>query len=82
MTGRKIELLAPARNVETGIAAISHGADAVYIGPEAFGARQTAANSVDEIRRLVDFAHIYRARIYATVNTIIYPSELKRVEKL
>lgn len=82
MTGRKIELLAPARNVETGIAAISHGADAVYIGPEAFGARQTAANSVDEIRRLVDIAHIYRARIYATVNTIIYPSELKRVEKL
>ena len=79
---RKIELLAPARNVETGIAGINHGADAVYIGPEAFGARRAAANSVDDIKRLADYAHLFRARIYATVNTIIYPDELRQAERL
>lgn len=82
MTPRKIELLAPARNADIGIAAVSHGADAVYIGPESFGARQSAANSIDDIRRLVDFAHQYRARVYATVNTILYPNELKQAERL
>ena len=82
MTPRKIELLAPARNADIGIAAVSLGADAVYIGPESFGARQSAANSIDDIRRLVDFAHQYRARVYATVNTILYPNELKQAERL
>lgn len=82
MPPRRIELLAPAKNADIGIAAVSHGADAVYIGPEAFGARLSASNSIDEIRRLTDFAHQYRVRVYATVNTIIYPSELKMIERL
>ncbi len=79
---RKIELLAPAHNVEVGMAAISHGADAVYIGASSHGARQAAANSVDEIRKLADFAHIYRARVYVTVNTLVYDNELPKVESL
>ena len=68
---RKIELLAPARNLETGIAAINHGADAVYIGAAQFGARQAAGNSVDDIARLVEYAHIYGVKVYVTLNTII-----------
>lgn len=79
---RKIELLAPARTADIGIDAISHGADAVYIGPESYGARRVAANSIDDIKRLTEFAHIFRARVYATVNTIIYPQELHDVEHL
>lgn len=78
---RSIELLAPARTADIGIAAIAHGADAVYIGPPAFGARQAAANSIDDIKRLVDYAHPFRARIYATLNTLLRPSELKQAEK-
>ncbi len=77
-----LELLAPARNADIAIAAIRHGADAVYIGAEGFGARAAAGNTVDDIRRVVDFAHIYRARVYVTVNTIIYDRELIEVERL
>ncbi len=79
---RNIELLAPAKNEIIGIEAIKHGADAVYIGASAFGARSQACNDLDSIKRLVDFAHQYDARIYATVNTIIYNHELQEVEKL
>ena len=79
---RKIELLAPARDAAIGIEAIKHGADAVYIGASAFGARSQAGNSIDDIKRLVDFAHLYEARIYCTVNTIIYDNELKAVERM
>ena len=79
---RKIELLAPARDAAIGIEAIKHGADAVYIGASAFGARSQAGNSIDDIKRLVDFAHLYEARIYCTVNTIIYDNELKEVERM
>ena len=79
---RKIELLAPARNLETGIAAINHGADAVYIGAAQFGARQAAGNSVDDIARLVEYAHIYGVKVYVTLNTIIYDEEVADVEKL
>ncbi len=79
---RKIELLAPARDAAIGIEAIKHGADAVYIGASAFGARSQAGNSIDDIKRLVDFAHQYEARIYCTVNTIIYDNELKAVERM
>lgn len=79
---RPIELLAPARDVETAVCAVTHGADAVYIGPEGFGARSAAANSTDDIRRLCDFAHPFRARVYATVNTLVLDSELTRVERL
>lgn len=79
---RHIELLAPAKDVATGMAAIAHGADAVYIGPPAFGARSQAGNSIDDIRRLVEYAHPFRARIYATVNTLVYEHELTQVERL
>ena len=73
---RPLELLAPARNLECGMAAIDHGADAVYIGAPRFGARAAAGNSVDDIRRLCDYAHQYGARVYVTVNTIVYDDEL------
>jgi putative protease len=79
---RKIELLAPAKNPETGIAAINFGADAVYIGPEKFSARAAAANSLEEIEKLIKHAHIYKAKVYATINTILYDSELEEAEKL
>lgn len=80
--GRTIELLAPARNLECGIEAIKHGADAVYIGAGRFGARQAAGNSVDDITELARFAHFYGARVYVTVNTILKDSELADAEKL
>ena len=79
---RKIELLAPARDVECGLEAIRHGADAVYIGGPAFGARAAAGNSVEEIGRLCMYAHTYGARVYVTLNTILYDDELDAVEKL
>ena len=78
----KIELLAPARDADTGIEAIKHGADAVYIGGPNFGARSAAGNSVDDIARLCNFAHLYGARIYVTLNTILWDSELKAAEDL
>lgn len=81
-TMRKIELLAPARNVETGIEAILHGADAVYIGGPGFGARAAAGNSVEDIRHLCAFAHTFWAKVYVTLNTILYDEELPEVEKL
>ena len=80
--GRTIELLAPARNLECGIEAIKHGADAVYIGAGRFGARQAAGNSVDDITELARFAHFYGAKVYVTVNTILKDSELADAEKL
>ncbi|PKO31875.1 MAG: collagenase-like protease [Betaproteobacteria bacterium HGW-Betaproteobacteria-7] len=72
-----LELLAPAKNAEFGIEAIKHGADAVYIGGPAFGARYGAGNDVAEIRRLCDFAHRYRAKVFVTVNTILHDEELE-----
>ena len=80
--GRTIELLAPAKNLECGIEAIKHGADAVYIGAGRFGARQAAGNSVEDIAQLAGFAHFYGARVYVTVNTILKDSELADAEKL
>lgn len=79
---RILELLAPAKDLQTGIAAIKHGADAVYIAADRFGAREKAGNSIDDIEKLVDFAHQYFARVYVTVNTIIYEEELNDVKKL
>lgn len=79
---REIELLAPARNAEIGIEAINCGADAVYIGAPAFGARHAAANSVADIARLVEYAHRYGVRVYVTLNTILYDSELEQARKL
>lgn len=79
---RPIELLAPAKTADIGIEAIRHGADAVYIGAPRFGARAAAGNSVEDIARLVNFAHLYKARVYVTVNTIIFDKELASVERL
>ena len=74
---RTLELLAPAKNLECGIAAIDHGADAVYIGAPRFGARAAAGNSLNDIRQLCDYAHQFGAKVHVTVNTIIYDSELE-----
>ena len=79
---RKIELLAPAKNLECGIAAIDHGADAVYIGAPKFGARAAAVNTLEDIAALVEYAHLYNARIYVTVNTILKDEELQETEKM
>ncbi len=79
---RRIELLAPAKNLECGIEAVNHGADAVYIGAPKFGARAAATNSLDDIRALVEYAHLYNVRIYVTVNTILKDEELLETEKL
>lgn len=79
---RKIELLAPAKNLECGIAAIDHGADAVYIGAAQFGARQTAGNSTEDIAELTRYAHQFGAMVYVTVNTIVYEKEQAALEHL
>ena len=79
---RKIELLAPAKNLECGIEAINHGADAVYIGAPRFGARAAAGNSLEDIAALAEYAHVYNVRIYATVNTILHDEELKETEDM
>ena len=81
-TPRVIELLAPARNLECGKAAIDHGADAVYIGATHFGARAAATNSIDDVAALCHYAHRYGARVYATVNTFVYDSELASLPEL
>lgn len=79
---REIELLAPAKNLECGIAAIDHGADAVYIGANSFGARVAAGNSIEDIEQLCHYAHQYNVKVYVTINTIIYDDEIDRVEGL
>ena len=77
-----LELLAPARNMDIGIAAIDCGADAVYIAGPAFGARQAAGNSMEDIRRLTEHAHRFGARIFLTLNTILFDNELAEAERL
>jgi putative protease len=79
---RKIELLAPAKNLETGLAAINFGADAVYIGPEKFSARSAAANSLEDIEKLINHAHLFHAKVYAAINTILFDKELEDAGKL
>lgn len=79
---RTLELLAPARDAAVGRTAILAGADAVYIGAPAFGARAAAGNSVADIRDLCTFAHQYRARIYVTLNTILFDAELDEARRL
>ena len=77
-----LELLAPAKNADFGIEAIKHGADAVYIGGPSFGARYGAGNDVAEIRRLCDFAHRFRAKVFVALNTILHDSELEGGRRL
>lgn len=79
---KEIELLSPAPDKEAAKEAILHGADAVYIGGPSHGARKSASNSLDDIAEVVDFAHKFRAKVYVTVNTIIYEGELKKVRDL
>jgi collagenase-like PrtC family protease len=81
-TRATLELLAPAKTADIGREAILHGADAVYIGGPAFGARHNAGNSVADIAGLAEFAHRYHARIYATLNTILHDAELEPARKL
>lgn len=79
---RSLELLAPARDADTAIAAIIHGADAVYMGAEAFSARSAATNSLDDIARVVEYAHRFGVKIYVAFNTILYNEELDRAAEL
>ena len=74
-----LELLAPAKNLACGIAAIDHGADAVYIGAPRFGARAAAGNSIDDICQLCSYAHQFGAKVYVTLNTIVYDDEIESV---
>ena len=82
MSKIKLELLSPAKDLETGIAAVDCGADAVYIGAPQFGARAAAGNSLEDIHRLVCYAHKYWVKVYVTVNTIIYDDELEEAQRL
>ena len=77
MNTTALELLAPARNVQTGIAAIDCGADAVYIAGPDFGARKAAGNSFEDIAELCEYAHRFGVRVFVTFNTIIFPEELE-----
>lgn len=82
INARKIELLAPAKNLECGIEAINHGADAVYIGAPKFSARANAGNTLEDIEALAKYAHQFKARVYIALNTIIKDDELAETEKL
>jgi putative protease len=78
----KLELLAPAKDLECGIAAVDHGADAVYIGAPRFGARVAAGNSVDDIRQLCRYAHPFGVKVFVTINTLLHDNELKEAQDL
>ena len=79
---KKIELLSPAKNLEVGIAAINHGADAVYIGGPGFGAREKVSNSIEDIEKLCRHAAIYDAKVYVTLNTLLFDNELEQARKV
>ncbi|MEN9681403.1 MAG: hypothetical protein RLZZ627_1296 [Pseudomonadota bacterium] len=78
----RIELLSPAKTAEIGIAAVNHGADAIYIGGPSFGARHNAGNTIQDIERLVKHAHTYHARVFLTLNTILRDDELPQAKSL
>ena len=82
MKTKKIELLSPAKDAEVGMAAINHGADAVYIGGPDFGAREKAGNSIEDIERLCRHAALYDAKVYVTLNTLLYDYELERARRI
>jgi collagenase-like PrtC family protease len=81
-TGTRLELLSPAKNVDFGIAAIDHGADAVYIGGPLFGARASAGNAVADIERLAAYAHRFSAKVLVALNTILKDEELESARRL
>ena len=82
MITKKIELLSPAKNLEVGLAAIDHGADAVYIGGPAFGAREKAGNSIEDIEKLCRHAGLFDAKVYVTLNTLLYENEMEPARQL
>ena len=77
-----IELLAPAKDLRCGMQAILHGADAIYIGGPAFGARNAASNTIEDISKLIDFAHIFHAKVYVAINTILFENEIEPAVKI
>ena len=79
---KKIELLSPAKNLEVGIAAINHGADAVYIGGPSFGAREKVGNSIEDIEKLCNHAAVFGAKVYVTLNTLLFDNELEQARKI
>ena len=79
---RTIELLSPAKNLECGLAAINHGADAVYIGAPLFSARAAAGNSIDDIAELVRYAHQYRSKVLVALNTVLTDEQLPEAQQL
>jgi 23S rRNA 5-hydroxycytidine C2501 synthase len=79
---KKIEILAPAKNLYQGMAAINAGADAVYIGAPLFGARTNATNSIEDIAQLVEYAHLFKAQVFVVLNTILYDNELETCKAL
>ena len=79
---KKIELLSPAKNLEVGLAAINHGADAVYIGGPSFGAREKVGNSIEDIEKLCNHAAIFDAKVYVTLNTLLFDNELEQARKI
>lgn len=82
MMKKKVEILAPAKNLVQGIAAINAGADAVYIGAPHYGARTNATNSVEDIAEMVKYAHLFKAQVFVVINTILYDNELEDCKKL
>lgn len=78
----RLELLAPAQDYKTAISAINCGADAIYIGAHSFGARINASNSLEDIKKVIDYAHLFNVKVYITINTILNDEELKECEKL
>ena len=78
----KLELLAPAKNYETAVSAILCGADAIFIGGPAFGARVDASNQLEEIKKLVKFAHLFKVKVHVTLNTLLYDKELVDAQEL
>ncbi len=79
---KKIEILAPAKDLIQGIAAINSGADAVYIGAPQFGARSNATNSIEDVAELVKYAHLFYAQVFVVINTILYDNELETCRKM
>lgn len=81
-TQRSLELLSPAKNLEQGIAAINHGADALYVGAPRFGAREGATNTLEDVESLVRYAHRYHSKVFVVMNTIVYEDELIEAERM
>ena len=79
---KKVEILAPAKNLYQGMFAINAGADAVYIGAPQYGARSNATNSIEDIAELVNYAHLFKAQVFVVVNTILYDNELEDCQKM